>query len=155
MYLWNANINCSFFKPLLLPVLCQINPVHTLRPYFCNTVKLLNTYVFVRFQVLTAASMIRIVFWDVLPCKMIVDRRFRGAYARQYIPEDNSEHMCLCIWLQTGRTGFDPWRRQRIFPPILCVQTSWGPAGFLSSWQGILSLGVKRGRAWFCPLTPI
>jgi hypothetical protein len=28
---------------------------------------------YVRFQVLTAASMIRIVFWDVLPCKMIVD----------------------------------------------------------------------------------
>jgi len=36
---------------------------------------------FVRFEVLTAASMMfRIVFWDVLPCKMIVDRRFRGAY---------------------------------------------------------------------------
>jgi hypothetical protein len=35
----------------------------------------------VRFQVLTAASMMfRIVFWDVLPCKMIVYRRFRGAY---------------------------------------------------------------------------
>jgi hypothetical protein len=35
----------------------------------------------VRFQVLTAVSMMfRIVFWDVLPCKMIVDRRFRGAY---------------------------------------------------------------------------
>jgi hypothetical protein len=33
----------------------------------------------VRFQVLTAASMkFRIVFWDVLPCKIIVDRRFRG-----------------------------------------------------------------------------
>jgi hypothetical protein len=52
----------------------------------------------VRFQVLTAASMMfRIVFWDVLPCKIIVDRRFRGAYClhyftRQYIPEDNSEH---------------------------------------------------------------
>jgi hypothetical protein len=28
---------------------------------------------YVRFQVLTAASMMfRIVFWDVLPCKMIV-----------------------------------------------------------------------------------
>jgi hypothetical protein len=50
------------------------------------------------------SRMFRIVFWDVLPCKMIVDRRFRGAYclhhqgsvdnhfARQYIPEDNSEH---------------------------------------------------------------
>jgi hypothetical protein len=36
---------------------------------------------FVRFQVLTAAStMFRVVFWDILPCKMIVDRRFRGAY---------------------------------------------------------------------------
>jgi hypothetical protein len=35
----------------------------------------------VRFQVLTAASMkFRIVFWDVLPCKLIVDRRFRGTY---------------------------------------------------------------------------
>jgi hypothetical protein len=35
----------------------------------------------VRFQVLTAASMMfRIVFWDVLPCKIVVDRRFRGTY---------------------------------------------------------------------------
>jgi hypothetical protein len=52
----------------------------------------------------------RIVFWDVLPCKITVDRRFRGAcclhhqeaartsetsadnyFTRQYIPEDNSE----------------------------------------------------------------
>jgi hypothetical protein len=34
-----------------------------------------------RFQVLTAASMkIIIVFWDVLPCKIIVDRRFRSTY---------------------------------------------------------------------------
>jgi hypothetical protein len=34
---------------------------------------------YVRFQVLTAASMkFRIVFWDVLPCKIIVDRVFRG-----------------------------------------------------------------------------
>jgi hypothetical protein len=35
----------------------------------------------VRFQVLTAVSMMfRIVFWDVLPCKIIVDRHFRGVY---------------------------------------------------------------------------
>jgi hypothetical protein len=33
--------------------------------------------------------MFRVVFWDILPCKMIVDRRFRGAYC---LPEDNSEH---------------------------------------------------------------
>jgi hypothetical protein len=32
----------------------------------------------VRFQVLTAASMkFRIVFWDVLPCKIIVGRSFQ------------------------------------------------------------------------------
>jgi hypothetical protein len=31
--------------------------------------------------------MFRIVFWDVLPCKMIIDH-----FTRQYIPEDNSEH---------------------------------------------------------------
>jgi hypothetical protein len=38
-------------------------------------------FMFVRFQVLTAASMMfRVVFWVILPCKMIVDRRFRGAY---------------------------------------------------------------------------
>jgi hypothetical protein len=52
-----------------------------------------------RFQVLTAASMIRIVFWDVLPCKIIVDNYF----TRQYIPEDNSEHQTdislLTLWL--------------------------------------------------------
>jgi hypothetical protein len=35
----------------------------------------------VRFQVLTAASMMfRAVFWVIMPCRMIVDRRFRGAY---------------------------------------------------------------------------
>jgi hypothetical protein len=60
--------------------------------------------------------MFRIVFWDVLPCKIIVDRRFRVVYClhhqsslmmdavrtsetsvenhftRKYMPEDNSEH---------------------------------------------------------------
>jgi hypothetical protein len=45
----------------------------------------------VRFQVLTAASMkFRFVFWDVLPCKIIVDRRFRERSSpwwwRQYVP---------------------------------------------------------------------
>jgi hypothetical protein len=50
--------------------------------------------------------MFRVVFWDILPCKMTVDRRFRALmeavrtsqtsvdnhFTRQYIPEDNSEH---------------------------------------------------------------
>jgi hypothetical protein len=41
---------------------------------------LYETYYCVRFQVLTAASMMfRAVFWVVLPCKMIVDRPFYTA----------------------------------------------------------------------------
>jgi hypothetical protein len=62
---------------------------------------------FVRFQVLTAASMMfRIVFWDVLPCKMIVD-----LILHQYIPEDSSElpsiHTCLAslVALTSGLKG--------------------------------------------------
>jgi hypothetical protein len=48
---------------------------------------------YVRFQVLTAASIkFRIVFWDVLPCKIIVNNYF----TRQYIPEDNSELGKMC-----------------------------------------------------------
>jgi hypothetical protein len=35
----------------------------------------------VRFQVLSEASMkFRFVFWEVLPCKIIFDRRFRGTF---------------------------------------------------------------------------
>jgi hypothetical protein len=38
----------------------------------------------------------RFVFWDVLPCKVIVNRRFRGTcclhhQGDEYIPEDKSE----------------------------------------------------------------
>jgi hypothetical protein len=64
----------------------------------------------VRFQVLTAASMMfRIVFWDELPCKMIVIRDLMMEAVRtsetsvdnhftwQYIPEDNSEHHTLSL----------------------------------------------------------
>jgi hypothetical protein len=53
---------------------------------------------YVRFQVLTAASMkFRIVFWDVLPCKIIVlmmeavrtsETSVDNHFTRQYIPED-------------------------------------------------------------------
>jgi hypothetical protein len=34
------------------------------------------------------SMMFRIVFWDVLPCRITVDNYF----TRQYIPKDNSEH---------------------------------------------------------------
>jgi hypothetical protein len=38
--------------------------------------------------------MFRVVFWDILPCKMIVDNHF----TRQYNPEDSSEHQLSIIY---------------------------------------------------------
>jgi hypothetical protein len=63
----------------------------------------------VRFQVLTAASMVfRIVFWDVLYQGSLMMEAVRTSetsvdsyFTRQYIPEDNSEHnnfMCELHW---------------------------------------------------------
>jgi hypothetical protein len=44
---------------------------------------------FVKFQVLTAASMNMTVFWDVAPCNLIKDyRRFRDAYCLHYRLDD-------------------------------------------------------------------
>jgi hypothetical protein len=45
----------------------------------------------------TWSIMFRVLFWDILPCKMIVDRRFsetlvNNHFTWQYIPEENSEH---------------------------------------------------------------
>jgi hypothetical protein len=42
----------------------------------------------VRFQVLAAASMKMIAFWDIAPCSFVeVDRRFRGC-PELYFPKD-------------------------------------------------------------------
>jgi hypothetical protein len=49
--------------------------------------------------------MFRVVFWDILPGKMIVDRRFRGAYC--LIPDDGgsiSQKTTLNIILTAVRT---------------------------------------------------
>jgi hypothetical protein len=49
----------------------------------------------VTYQILTAVCMkmmFRVVFWDILPCKMIVDRRFRDAYCLHHQVHEN---VCL------------------------------------------------------------
>jgi hypothetical protein len=99
----------------------------------------------------------RIVFWDVLPCKIIVDRRFRGTcclhhpltesdnyFTRQWIPEDNSENVwvyfsfvqCLIQFLQC-------------FPS----ETACGPPGKLPQttvWETLLYTfhSVLNGSVW-------
>jgi hypothetical protein len=82
----------STFSSLILHVPASINclvAAELVKRTFYRIILLLRTFIsHVRFQVLTAASMkFRIVFWDVLPCKIVVDNNF----TRQYIPEDNSE----------------------------------------------------------------
>jgi hypothetical protein len=74
----------------------QFQPIRVLLTKWTQQASSNQQRSFMRFQVLTAASMIRAVFWVILPCKMIVDRRFRGAYClhhhhhpwwwRQYAP---------------------------------------------------------------------
>jgi hypothetical protein len=55
-------------------------------------------------------KLFRIVFWDVLPCKMIVDRRFRGAYCLHHqgseiiIHGSTSQKTILNIILAAVRT---------------------------------------------------
>jgi hypothetical protein len=65
-----------------------------------------------KFQVITAASSkFRFVFWDVLPYKIIVDRRFRGTCCLHHQGDDNndnksSEHLAskLSVWIYTKLT---------------------------------------------------
>jgi hypothetical protein len=91
--------------------------------------------------------MFRIVFWDVLPCKIIVDRRslmveavrtsetsVDNYFTRQYIPEDNSEHQEISPLLSVSRPALGP-----TLPPV-----QWVP--------GVFSPGVDCGRG--VTLTP-
>jgi hypothetical protein len=77
----------------------------------------------VRFQVLTAATMkFRIVFWDVLPCKIIVDRRFRGTCC--LIPDDGGS---TYLW-NVGRQLFWNWivvHKTQFTPPTMSVCMHW------------------------------
>jgi hypothetical protein len=66
----------------ICPNVCQLTMNMTLQTMAITKGSFLSKEAnYVRFQVLTAASMMfRAVFWVILPCEMIVDRRFRGAY---------------------------------------------------------------------------
>jgi hypothetical protein len=61
--------------------------------------------------------MFRVVFWDILPCKLIVDRRFRGAYYLHHqgwlwlIPDDEGSTHLWNVGRQSFYTAVHP-RRQ-------------------------------------------
>jgi hypothetical protein len=51
------------------------------------------------------------------------------------------------VWLRTGRPGFDPQQRPRIFLLASASKPALGPTQPPVQWvPGVLSLGVKRGR---------
>jgi hypothetical protein len=84
----------------------------------------------VRFQVLTAASMMfRFDFWDILPCRTSetsVDNHF----TRQYIPEDNSEHHILISVAFTTTLNTTADKDSRLEPRIR--ELGWNQRCFLT-----------------------
>jgi hypothetical protein len=61
--------------------------------------------------------MFRVIFWDILPCKMIVDNHFTW----QYIPEDNSEHHTR------RRENLKSRYRNALLIPFMMMKSKFGP----------------------------
>jgi hypothetical protein len=63
---------------------------------------------------------------------------------------------CLTTGRATGRSGFDPQQRQRVFHLASVSRPALGPTQPPVQWvQWILSPGVKRDRGMTLPLTSI
>jgi hypothetical protein len=72
----------------------------------------------VRFKVFTAASLkFRFVFWDALPCKIIVDLRFRGTCCLHHQDGDGGCTSLLKVGRQLFYTAVHP--RRQIWTRIL------------------------------------
>jgi hypothetical protein len=54
------------------------------------TLRIIHIY-YVGFEVFTAVNMKNAVFWDVVPCEFIINRRF--GETRRHIPEDGILHV--------------------------------------------------------------
>jgi hypothetical protein len=85
---------------------------------------------FVKLQVLTAASMkFRIVFLDVLPCRIIVDRRLRGTcclHHQGWVPDDGGSTYLWNIGRKLFYTAVHP-RRQFWTVELSSIRPIWIP----------------------------
>jgi hypothetical protein len=70
----------------------------------CILVFVRYIYLFIYILFANHKSQFRIVFWDVLPCKIIVDRRFRGTYCLHHPWWCTSQKTILNIILAAVRT---------------------------------------------------
>jgi hypothetical protein len=60
------------------------------------------------------------------------------------------------VWLRTGRLGFDPRKRQRIFPLTSASRPALAPTQPPIQWvPGAHSPGVKRGRGVMLTIHPL
>jgi hypothetical protein len=77
-------------------------------------------------------------------------------YIYIYINQKQPRYLSQCsVWLRTGRPGFDPWQRQRIFPLASVSIPPQRPTQPLIQWVlGVLSPGVKRGQGVTLPTHP-
>jgi hypothetical protein len=75
--------------------------------------------------------------------------KMRGARVAQSVK-------CLAIDWTTGRAGFDPRQRQRIFPVASVSKPAVRPTQLLvQRVPGVLSAGIKRGRGVTMTTHPI
>jgi hypothetical protein len=126
----------------------------------------------VRFQVLTATSMkLRFVFWDILQCKIIVDRRFRGtcslhhqgdecsqntnlnAYSIIVVAKINTRRRCgviNCEWLQMWTEQVTSWYERDVYAFWFATTCHWNRyETWFACWHSIL-FNVEHGA--FCPV---
>jgi hypothetical protein len=100
--------------------------------------------------------MFRIVFWDVLPCKMAHSSLMMEAvrtsetsvdnhFTRQYIPEDNSEHQNMILFTCSRQARY-------LYKSNLCLSVK---TDFCLSEQGkLLFISTKRTRVYLCKVHP-
>jgi hypothetical protein len=91
--------------------------------------------------------MFRVVFWDILPCKMIVDRRFRGTSGFVWIGSRGSSFSILSGYGLGDRIEVRSSAEAKDFSSDFLVQTGSGAHPISCTMvPGVLSLEVKRGR---------
>jgi hypothetical protein len=82
--------------------------------------------------------------------RLSVNDSFSGTNLSELVPASDEVGPITSqysVWLQTGRPGFDPWQRQRIFPLASASKLALGPTQPpVQRVLRVLSPGVKHGR---------
>jgi hypothetical protein len=111
------------------------SPLYSSASFYAS--HLFSNNFYVRFQVLTAASMKIGALWDIAPCSLVgVDRRFRGAYClnhqghhpettRCYIPEGSHiQHFLHSLISRPSDRGLESRLRLGCLSSYFCIALS-------------------------------